>query len=55
MNKRKQQDGTLFMNHILCNQVIQRWHVVQQELIPDALEQTGCLTLKLEQMIHVPE
>ncbi len=43
------------MNHILRDQVMQRWYVVQQELIPDVLEETGCLTPKLEQLIHILE
>ena len=41
INKGKQQDRIVSLNHVLCDQVMQRWYVVQQELIPDVLEQTG--------------
>ena len=35
--------------------IMQRWNVVQQELLPELRDQIGALTPKLEQVIHILE
>jgi hypothetical protein len=35
--------------------IMQRWNVVQYELLPEIVEQTGALTPKLERVIHTLE
>ena len=36
-------------------QIMQRWHVIQHELLPELKEQVGALTPKLEQVVHTLE
>jgi hypothetical protein len=35
--------------------IMQRWHVVQHELLPELLPELGTLTPKLEKLIHTLE
>lgn len=37
------------------HQIMQRWHIVQYELIPELREEMGALTPKLEKVIHTLE
>ncbi len=43
------------MNTTQPQQIIQRWHVIQHELLPELKEQEGPLTPKLEQVVHTLE
>lgn len=43
------------MNATLPTQIMQRWHVVQHELIPGLEKDWGTLTPKLEKLIHILE
>ena len=43
------------MNTTQPQQIMQRWHVIQHELLPELKEQVGPLTPKLEQVINTLE
>jgi hypothetical protein len=43
------------MNTTQPQQIMQRWHVIQHELLPELKEQVGPLTPKLEQVVHTLE
>ena len=43
------------MNNTRHELIMQRWHVIQQDLFPELRQEVGALTPKLEQVIHVLE
>ncbi|WP_417526717.1 hypothetical protein [Marinomonas shanghaiensis] len=43
------------MNATTPQQIMQRWQIVQGQLIPTSHQETVSLTLKLEKLIHILE
>ena len=43
------------MNATQSAQILQRWNVIQHELIPELRYEVGPLTPKLEKLIHLLE
>jgi len=43
------------MNTTQPQRILQRWHVIQHELLPELREHVGSLTPKLEQVVHTLE
>ena len=43
------------MNATRSELIMQRWNVIQHELLPELREQVGTLTAKLEKVIHTLE
>jgi hypothetical protein len=43
------------MNHTQRTNILQRWNVIQYELLPELKDEVGCLTPKLEKLIHILE
>lgn len=43
------------MNNTQPTHFLQRWNAIQYDLIPELKEEVGCLTPKLEKLIHILE
>ncbi|ESS69679.1 hypothetical protein MGMO_130c00010 [Methyloglobulus morosus KoM1] len=43
------------MNNTQPTNFLQRWNAIQYDLIPELKEEVGCLTPKLEKLIHILE
>jgi hypothetical protein len=52
MRFRQQHHSTRKMNATRRNLIMQRWNVVQHELLPELRNELGWLTPKLEKVIH---